>query len=185
MSRDHYDDDYPPRQGRYDDYDDYPEEDYFRPQRSGAVTGVAVINFVMGGLVLLFGLCGFMAVLVEASEGWHGGGGGIAGLGIAVFLVIVFFILIWAVGAIIAGVGVINRRQWGRVFTLVLGGIAGVKGLLTIFLAVLVLNAPARPFDDDRVIGLMVLMMLTLLYLGYCIWTYVVLLNSRYGAEFG
>jgi hypothetical protein len=83
-------------------------------------------------------------------------------------------------------VGVINRRQWGRVFTLILGGIAGVKSLLAIFLAIMVMSQPARgPFDDDRVVGFMVLMMLALLYLGYCIWTYVVLLNSRYGAEFG
>ena len=185
MSRDRYYDDSSPGRGRYDDYDDYTEEDYFRPQRSGAVTGVAIINFVLGGLVILFGLCGFLAALVEASEGWRHGGG-LAGVGFAVFVVIDLFVLIWAVGAIIAGVGVINRRQWGRVLTLILGGIAGVKSLLAIFLMFMVMASPARgPFDDDRFVGLMVLMMLALLYLGYCIWTYVVLLNSRYGAEFG
>ena len=186
MSRDRWDDDFASRRGRYADYDDSFEEDFFRPQRSGAVTGVAVVNFVMGGLVVLFGLCGFMAALVEASEGWHGGGGSIAGLGFAVFVVIDLFILIWAAGAIIAGVGVINRRQWGRVFSLILGGIAGIKGLLAIFLAFMLMASPPRgPFDDERVLGFMALMMFTLLYLGYCIWIYVVLLNSRYSAEFG
>ena len=55
-----------------------------------------------------------------------------------------------------------------------------------IFLMFMIMGSPARgPFDDDRFVGVMVLFMLALLYLGYCIWTYVVLLNSRYGAEFG
>jgi hypothetical protein len=188
MSRDrYYDDESSPGRGRYADYDDdyYGDQAYFRPQRSGAVTGVAIANFVFGGLVILFGLCGFLAALVEASEGWRPGGG-LTGAGFAVFLVIDLFVLIWAIGAIVAGVGVINRRQWGRVLALILGGIAGVKSLLAIFLMFMIMGSPARgPFDDDRFLGLMVLFMLALLYLGYCIWTYVVLLSSRYSAEFG
>src|SRR5262249_56576075 len=109
-----------------------------------------------------------------------------AGLVFAVSGVIDLFIVIGAVGTIIAGVGVINRRHWGRVFSLILGGIAGVKGLLAIFLGFMLMASPPRgPFDDERVLGFMALMMLTLLFLGYCIWIYVVLLNSRYSAEFG
>jgi hypothetical protein len=184
MSRDHYAEPPPPGRGRYDDYDDYLEDDFGRPQRSSAVTGVAVINFVIGGLVLLIGMCGFLGVLVEASEGWRHGGG-LAGREFAIVFIIILFILIWSIGAIIAGVGVISRRQWGRVLTLILGGIAMVKTLSAIVLCVLFLSSVRGPVDDDSFLGFMLLAMLGLMYLGYGIWTYVVLLNSRYGAEFG
>jgi hypothetical protein len=186
MSRDRHSDDSSPGRGRYDNYyDDYPEDDFGRSQRSGAVTGVAVINFVVGGLVLLFGLCGFLGALVEASEGWRPRGG-FAGSEFAIVFVIILFTLIWSIGAIIAGVGVINRRQWGRVLTLILGGIAVVKGLLAIALAVVLMSSmPRGAFDDDRILGFMVLALISFLYIGYGIWTYVVLLNSQYSAEFG
>ena len=181
MSRDRYPDDSFPGRGRYDDYDDYLEDDFGRPERSGAVTGVAVINFVIGGLVLLFGMCGFLALLVEASEGRP-----MRGTEFAIVFVIILFTLIWSVGAIIAGVGVINRRQWGRVLTLILGGIAMVKTLSAIVLGVLFMSSlRGGPLDEDSLLGFMLLAMLGLMYLGYGIWTYVVLLNSRYGAEFG
>jgi hypothetical protein len=189
MSRDRWDDDSSPRRSRYEEYDDYPEDDYGRPERSGAVTGVAVISFVLGGLVILFGLCGLLGALVQAGEGMHGPGGGFAGLGnlgFAVAFVILLFILLWGIGAIVAGVGVINRRQWGRVLALVLGGIAAVAGLLSLFAAVMVMATPALgPFDDIRVMIFMIYLLLAMVFLGYCIWTYVVLLNSRYSAEFG
>ena len=71
MSRgDDWDDDWDrPRRRAWDD-DPYSEMTSYRPEPSGAVTGVAVISYVVGGLSLLFsfglGCCGLM---------WLGPGG--------------------------------------------------------------------------------------------------------------
>jgi hypothetical protein len=167
-----------------------PEEmepdEFGRPARkSGAVTAVAVVNFVLGGFLLL---CGLVAMLGGALLGnifgqagaaakmpqgmdpeqakvfnqlAQGGGGLIAT--IAAFIGICYLIV--AVPAIIAGVGVLKRAQWGRILTLVLGVIAGLFALLSLA------SLPAGIF------GLVI-------YGGYCVLVFVILLNKQYAAEF-
>src|SRR5262245_29595957 len=81
-------------------------------QKSGANTAVGVLNFVIGGLSLVCGFLTFgtMALLAEAARV----AGGLASL--LATLAIIFAVLLLAVGGggIAAGVGVLQRRAWGR-----------------------------------------------------------------------
>jgi hypothetical protein len=147
-------------------------------RRSGAVTAVAIVNFVLGGLGILVSIICMVAaptimalVLGAAQEqakqqGMQGvdlkDAKGLAGFlaGLGIFLGACGVIL--ATLPIIAGLGVHKRRQWGRIMTLVLGALAGIAG----------------------VIGLLSLNPAALVDLGYCILVYVVLLQGKYAAEF-
>src|SRR5207247_7305610 len=91
----------------------------------------------------------------------QGGGGLLAGF--AAFAGICIMIL--AVPTILAGVGVMNRRQWGRILTLVLGALAGLGALATL---------RGIPNTIPNIV----------VSAGYCIFVYVILLNKDYAAEF-
>ena len=167
-----------------DERDYVPEEEpglvERRPVRqSGAVTAVAVINFVLGGLEILLGLLimilgpailGFALSQVDTSKmtpeqakqvkqvATQGGG----------FLAVVtgimgICIMVFGVPMIIAGIGVIKRRQWGRVLTIVLGSIS---------IAFAVLNLIGLNIIGVLVNG------------GYAVLVFVILLNKQYAAEF-
>jgi hypothetical protein len=201
MSRgDEWDDEEPRERRRRPPPDEY-EDDYDRgydrgyaAERSGAVTGVAVISFVIGGLVLLLGLCGMIGVLAFAGEAGRQGIVGFPGIGggIAIAMVVIIAIIAWGTGAIIAGIGVVNRRQWGRILTLVLGGFSALVGLLYLIAAIQVLATPMPPpafggppgAGGAKAVTFLVTLLLALVFIGYTIWTYIVLLNSRYAAEF-
>jgi hypothetical protein len=173
-----------PRERRYEpDHEPEYQPEYapggYRP-RSGAVTAVAIINFVLGGLQIVCGLIFLLAASWIFGAGQEVGrqstdpevrrlasqGGGflasIAG-GIAVVILIIAAVMI------VAGIGVVNRRQWGRILTLVLGAISGIFALLSL------LGITANPLQ--ALIGLA-------LYGGYTALTYVVLLNSQNAREF-
>jgi hypothetical protein len=168
-----------------------PEEetmpgDYDRPVRkSGAVTAVAVVNFIFGALEIVCGLLimvagAFFGKLLglagDAAEPPPGldpeqaklfkqaaqGGGGIFAMAGAFAGVC---IMVLAVPMILAGVGVLQRRQWGRILTLILGALAGLGAL-----------ASLRTFPSG--LGGVVING------GYCALVYVILLNKQYAAEF-
>lgn len=193
MSRDRDDDwDDEPRERRRRRREDEYDDDYDRgrdrgygPERSGAVTGAAVINFVVGGLVLLLGLC--LMVVFVAAAGEFGRRGGFAfpgvGGGMAILILFAVGLLSWGLGAIVAGIGVVNRRQWGRVLTLVLGGFGILIGLLFLVGAIQILSNPFAG-GGERTLSFLISLLIAIAFLGHCIWTYIVLLNSRYGAEF-
>jgi len=168
-----------------------PEEEmlpgeYDRPARkSGAVTAIAIINFVFGGLQVVCGLLLMVAgafigkLLGDVAAGapppqgmdpeaakqiqqlGQAGGGMFAGFG-ALFGVC---IMLFAIPTILAGVGVMNRRQWGRILTLVLGALAGLSALAS-------LSALPKGIPNIVISG------------GYCVLVYVILLNKQYAAEF-
>lgn len=144
--------------------------------RSGAVTAVAVVNFTLGFLQLLCGGCvafgggalaGFASQMSQQDPDLDPqsaemleraaqiGGGLIIALGIAYLLL--------GVMLLVAGYGVMNRRSWGRVLTLVLGAIAGILAVLAL--------ASGEWFGGTA-------------NLAYAVFVYVILLNSRYAAEF-
>ena len=151
-----------------------------RPVRqSGAVTAVAVVNFVLGGLQILIGLLimivgpaivGMAASAVDTSKMTPEQarqfkqatttGGGIVALGAAVFG---GCILIFGVPMIIAGIGVIKRRQWGRILSIVLASLAIVGAIVWLL--------------TFNIIGL-------LINGGYAVVVFVILLNKQYAAEF-
>lgn len=156
---------------------------YLRP-RSGAVTAVGIINLILGGLTLI---CGLVAMFA-ASLIFGGGAQAIekarlqgidikdqqaaSGL-IAMFagMAVVFGIIIILIAAlyIIAGIGVLNRKNYGRIITLILGVLAGVGALLAI---------PGLGQAPGSAL------MQILLNGGYCVLVFVVLLNARNAAEF-
>lgn len=136
------------------------------PVRSGAVTAVAIVNFVLGGLSLL---CGGIVLLGGAAlMGLVGKQGGAeeqaaaAALG-GIALVIAVVMILLSLPTIIAGIGVINRRNWGRILTIVLGVLAGLLALLDLVTV--------------NIFGLVI-------HAGYCVLVLVILLNQKYAAEF-
>ena len=147
---------------------------------SGAVTAVAIVNFVFGVLQLACGGCialggGLIAGLaggmagelseqnpdvdpqaVEAIEAMGQVGGGlIVVLGIAY--------LLFGVLLLVAGFGVLKRQSWGRILTLVLGGVAAALAILGI--------------TSGEWVG-------TIANIGYAILVFIVLLNKQNAAEF-
>jgi len=143
---------------------------YYKDSRSGAVTAVGVINIIVGSLGTLGGLCvtfggGMLVAMVREGEfdgqfeefdelpDW-----------IAAFVVGigVFFLLLGGT-TIAAGIGVLQRKGWGRILTFVVGGIAGLMAVLSIV--------------NLELCGM-------LLYGGYAVYVIVVLSQSQYAAEF-
>lgn len=182
------DDDYDEAEDR-DERDDDVDDDYPRPRRrrrwrsrsgarSGAVTTVAVINFILGGLA---SACGVLAAIGGAVLGLGGAAaaanqpgmdpqgakvaGGMLAAGGVVLTVIALIVVLWGVLAIVAGVGVIKRQQWGRILTLILAGLAAVIAVLSLLNGV------------RGIVGLA-------LYGGYATTCFVTLLNRDNAAEF-
>jgi hypothetical protein len=156
-----------------------------RMRKSGLVTAVGVINLVLGGLNIVCGLLLMVAgaffgkllgIAGDAAQPPAGldpeaaaafkqaaaGGGGIFAMAGA-FLGVCVMVL--AIPSILAGVGVLQRKQWGRILTLVLGALAGLGALIAL---------PRLPGSTLNV----------LIGGGYCAFVYVVLLNKQYAAEF-
>lgn len=92
--------------------------------RPGAVTAVAVLFFVFGGLSALFGLLGLLGGGIVATEA----DGGIGGI------IIVFSIISLAVGAlqIWAGIEILKLKERGRMLGIILAAIAALLQLLNI-----------------------------------------------------
>ncbi len=151
------------------------------PPRSGAVTAVAIVNFIVGGLSmfcgLLIGVLGgtagaMLGAGMENARRTSGGmempGGSPSGLGvgtvlggIAVVMGIITFLL--GVPTVIAGIGVLKRQQWGRILTLILGGLSAAFGLFAL--------------SNGNVVQL-------LINAAYATLVFVILLNREYAAEF-
>lgn len=124
------------------------------PPRSGAVTAVAIVNFIVGGLSMFCGLLigvlggaagamlgagmdGAMENARRTSGGMGVPGGGPSGLGVGAVLggiAIVMGIITFLMGVptVIAGIGVLKRQQWGRILTLILGGLSVAFGLFAL-----------------------------------------------------
>lgn len=148
--------------------------------RSGAVTAVAIVNYVLGALYFICGLIFMVAFNAiagvafgqiqeaatkgdaqaqEAMKNAGGAAGILAGMGIFVGVCIIIF----GIPMLLAGYGVMKRAQWGRILTLILGGFAGVFALLSLF---------------NRSWGGVVI------YAAYAVLVFVVLLNKQNAAEF-
>lgn len=135
----------------------------------GLITAVAVINYVFGGLSLSCGICfgvlgGGALAMVFAGGGAQMDDPAKMGFGIASAILIAMTAVQILVGLLIvlAGYGVQNYRQWGRILTIVLAAISGILGLL----------------------WLLQLSPIGLLQVGYAIFALVVMLNPQYTKEF-
>ena len=166
-----------------------PEEDLVRPvRRSGAVTAVAIDPSNPGTVYAGTSSSGFYKS-TDGGGNWRRAGvpyspsasaliidpqdaaqaqqaakavGGVMGVA-AVWAGVCM--MIFAAPTIIAGIGVLNRRQWGRILTLILGALSGLGALLN-------LTGLPRSLPNIIVAG------------GYCALVYVILLKKEYAAEF-
>lgn len=153
-------------------------------QRSGAVTAVAIVNFILGGLACLCGILtaltgpAFIAFVKTAIEEAQKQGEAIPqveqldwvlGLGAGIFLLTGACVLLSGIPMIIAGFGVAKRRQWGRILTLVSGGLTGLLALVSLVSLVTGNCAACGGFAINA---------------GYAVFVFVVLLNKTYAAEF-
>lgn len=177
MERD-YDDDDAPRRRRYEDEYDEDRETRRRPERSGVVIGVAVVNFLLGALFVIVGLlCLFAAIMMLTSGGrrdrddaWQP-------------LMLGFGLLIIGVGYVVSGIGLLGQRNWGRIITLILGGFNFAGALLGMFGMVLII-AEGRRLRDETIFALFFSCASVVINLGYGVFVYATLLRSRIAAEF-
>ncbi|PQO47890.1 hypothetical protein [Blastopirellula marina] len=159
------------------DFDNDFENDPFRsPMEApsgdsgrGLITAVAVVNYIFGGLCLSCGVCfgvlgGGVLALFLAGDGPQMDEPAKMGVGIGAAVIIGMMAVQMLVGllVILAGYGVQNYRQWGRILTIVL---AVVSALLGVF-------------------SLLQLSPIGLLQIGYAVFALVVMLNPHYTKEF-
>jgi hypothetical protein len=155
--------------------------------RSGAVTAAGIVTLILGSLVLLGSLCVGAGVLIAGADEMHPAGmGPDEQVAVLIALIICVLTMLWGVAAVASGIGVIGRRNWARVLTLILGGFGAGGGLLFLFVAVAAWFAPDKggPERGMLIIGILMLLFAGLGLVAYCFWVYVVLLSSRCAAEF-
>jgi hypothetical protein len=182
MSRDW--DEERPRRRRQDD-DDY--EDIGRPRRaaSGSVTSVGVITIILGSLTLLCGLC-FTIFGIAFAGGAAGAprGAGFLPFQMAAGILVVMAIIVLILGALylVGGIGVLQRRNWGRIMTLVMAGFSGLFGVLQIVGGIV--NLAQQGPAEGKVIALLVNLLIAALFFTHCVMSFVVLLSAQNAAEF-
>jgi hypothetical protein len=149
--------------------------------RSGAVTAVAIVNYIFGALSIV---CAVLAVVAgsmimsllgqAATEAAKQPGGPdaaqaqqaagiLSSLGTAAGIVIGGCSLVFGILYIFAGVGTMNRRGYGRVLTIILGILNAIAGVLSL----ISLNIPGIVIDG-----------------GYAVFVLIVMFNPKYAAEF-
>jgi hypothetical protein len=154
------------------------------PRHSGAVTAVAVVNFVLGALSALCGvifmvafntIAGFIfgaateaakqqpGITAEQQKQIQEASGLLGTLGTATGIILGSCSLVFGLLYILAGIGVMNRRSWGRILTIVLGIIAAIFAVLSLI--------------GLNIVGVVV-------EGGYAIFVLIVLFNSKNAAEF-
>jgi hypothetical protein len=165
------------------------------PPHSGAVTSVGVISIVMAIIFMLcgggFGLCGLFCTGVGMAARQQGNifppdllesyGGVLLGWGILHLLL--------GVGLLVGGIVILQRRNWARVFTIVLAGIVGALGAVQIVVFILMATGDGGDLfgnvDPEERIGQAVGgMFVALIYLAYAVFACVILLHSHYREEF-
>jgi hypothetical protein len=191
MSRNWDDDDWDrPRRPRRSWEDDlYEEMPIYRAEPSGAVTSVAVASFIWGGLFLLisgcFGFCFLMAV--GARGGPPPGAVGMLGGQESLLGIRSLVAFAWAVGALVAGCGLVARRSWGRVLSLILAAFAGLGGIGSIIEGIYEYSQGPNIPGFDRglmMFGLLFSLGIGLLLVVYSVWAFIVLVGARNSEEF-
>jgi hypothetical protein len=205
MSRDYDDDDEPRPRRRRPRYDE--DDDYDRPRRrrgggskAGSVTGVGVISIILGSLLLLCGLCVTLGGVAAGAGGAGMRGPGMFPAQMAAGILIFIAIGILVLGALYlaGGIGCLQRRQWGRIMTLIMAGFSGLLGVLQIINVIVTIAQTSRAapivmggppgfqegFQAGQVVGIIIGILLVLVLFTHCIMSFVVLLNAANAAEF-
>jgi hypothetical protein len=165
--------------------------------RASAVTSLAVANLILGGLRLVVSVLTIWFLLNLMMGGpearpRQGAGRDFGDIDITPVLVGLFLTMLALAGIavaimsivggillVIAGMGLLRRRRFSRVFTLVLGALGGM-------LAVLYGYALVEELRDDMLMSAQALVLLVglLVHGAYCAFVFAVLLNRRNAAEF-
>jgi hypothetical protein len=175
MSRDY--DDYEPRSRRRWRDDDY--EDFERPpQRSGWVIAVAVLSLIAGSIVTLASLfISFIAFVIMMSGRQRE-----RDESTIVFAIASPFILL-GIGYLVGGFGLIARKKWGRVLTLIVGTFNFLLAAVGILGMVWAIVDPPRRRGELAPI-LFFSCAGVVLNLGYGLFVYLVLLRQKIAEEF-
>ena len=98
-------------------------------RRTGGMTAIAVLNIIVGGLVILSGLFQLLGAIVLMSE--------LSRLGVFEIPMarLTFSLLILATGVVglTAGVGMLGPRPWARALSLVFAGLLIVSAVFSYF----------------------------------------------------
>src|SRR5262249_12765257 len=90
----------------------------------------------------------------------------IVGIGVCVVIVV-------GIPLVLAGIGVIKRREWGRILALILSGLSVLFALLVLYQAFVHFPPPWQIWINF------------VLYAVYGVGSFVILLHPRFAAEFG
>jgi hypothetical protein len=179
-----------------EEYEGYEEPAPRAPAaKSGQVMAIAIVNFVLGGLALLGGLCGLIGSMLVGSAATsmpriqaqglppevadkmakefgkaQAAMGGAVGWIVTLLLILSLINLLWGAGAITAGIGLLNRRSWGRLLALILAGVAG--GLALLSLVPVFMGGGASNLVS------------VVLYAAYAAWVFIVLMKPEVQREF-
>ena len=161
------------RRFRDDDYDDRPA----RPGQ-GAAVAAAVMNFIFAAVALVEGLCvgvGGSAALLEGRRGGGGPFGGPENTGL-VFLGFGVCNLIGVGLMIPAGIGLLQRRDYGRTLGFLAAGLGLVFALAIVVLFLVILSEERGPPPGAAIV---VFILPVLLWLAYAITNLILLGKVR------
>jgi hypothetical protein len=144
--------------------------------------------------MLLCGLC-YSGIGLVAGAGAAGGRGGfmpLMGMAAGILIVVALLILVFGALYLAGGIGVIQRRNWGRIMTLVMAAFSGLGGILMIVSIIGNLMQPTvqlppgmqQNIQSSRIMGVLIGALAMLVLFTHCIMSYVVLLSSDNASEF-
>ena len=172
------------RRSSYRDDDRYRADPGPRKVRSGAVTALGIISLIAGPLELIAGLCTMAVFAIAPGEPVHVPGlPGIGGSSLISWLTVAI-IFFWGTSAIAAGIGLLARGNWARVLCLMLGAFAGLVGMLYMMVVILLVSGFQVIASDDQTLYLVGDSVGSVFFLGYGIFSYVVLLHPARVEEF-
>jgi len=164
--------------------------DDFKPgparKRSKAVSTLAVLNLILGGIRLVLSVLAIWLLVQALNEGPGANPDllkiiGFVGLVILwpVLLIFAIFSIVAAILLIIAGMGLWQRRRSSRTLTLVLGALGGVLASLygNNLVGEITDGLPTFEGAAFSLLGLLV-------HGSYCIFVFVVLMNRKNATEF-
>lgn len=167
--------------------------------RSEMVNYAAYASFAVAGLATLRALWSIYSAFtaISAMGGWAANNPRATSLligGIITIIMIMLFTLLVAIPNVLAGIGVLKRKQWGRVVSLVMGGLSILVGLYSILamgksiwdygrLIQMGMVLPAE-FHTRFLGNLALSLFFIVLWLGHAALNYTVLLNSKFAKEF-
>jgi hypothetical protein len=136
---------------------------------SAGIITIAVFNFVISAMNLLCGvgaaIAAFGGAMLAGSIGRRGVDGAdvVGGIWFVLFIVLAIFYFAFGIMLLMGGIGLLKRENWGRILTLICAGLAGLGALFQI-VGIAGGNWP-------NIVGF-------LLYGGYCVAAFIILLSG-------